>query len=94
MDDQWTALANAIVLQAALDWLGANKFIEKYEDSDSYRVKIRVSMARYIKHESECFFLGERITYFTDLDGRYILKLLKEEAETRKDDPYGFAFVL
>ena len=94
MNDQWTDLANAIVMQAALDWLGANKYIENHEKSDVYWMKMQVDRARNIKYDAERFFLGERITYFTDLNGPYILKRLKEEAQLRKDDSYGFGFVL
>ena len=94
MNDQWSTLANAVVLQAALDWLGANKYIELNEGSNRIRIRYLVNTARKVKQDSEEFFLSERFGCFTDLDGHYVLRSLKEEAARRKDDSYGFGFMI
>jgi hypothetical protein len=69
--DPYERLANAVVKQAADDWLLAVKKLKRGK---------RNPEAQRIKEDAEEFFLSERFKYFTSLDGKTLLRKLKEEA--------------
>lgn len=61
-------LANAIVKQAVRDWQDAYIDIHNGLHKDEWRLK-----------ECERFFKGEWIKMLTKIDGKYLLKLAKEQ---------------
>ena len=63
-------LANAIVLQAVKDWRSAVRTLKK---------RPRYDPAKQMKNECEEFFRSEWFTVLTNVDGRIILKKLKQE---------------
>ena len=64
-------LANAIVLQAVKDWRSAVRTLKK---------RPRYDPAKQMKNECEDFFLSGWFEALTSVDGRMILRKLKEEA--------------
>ena len=64
-------LANAIVLQAVKDWRSAVRTLKK---------RPRYDPAKQMKNECEDFFLSDWFEALTSVDGRMILRKLKEEA--------------
>ena len=71
MRDPYGELANAIVVQAANDW---RKAVKKLEE-DPYS-----KPAGAMRKECERFFLSRWFTMLTSVDGKMILRKLKEEA--------------
>lgn len=75
-DDQQIAyenFANAIILRACEDYMSL--------EVDGY---VNDSPARYInKYEIEKFFHSDWFRELTDLDGDYLINILKEEAEEK-----------
>ena len=69
--DPYERLANAVVKQAVDDWRLAVKKLKRRK---------RNQEAQRIKEDAEEFFLSERFKSFTSLDGKTLLRKLKEEA--------------
>ena len=72
MNDPYSNLANAIVLQAVKDWRDAVHKLKK---------RPRYEPAKQMKAECEEFFLSDWFTELANVDGSLILKKLQEEAE-------------
>lgn len=70
MNEPYTELANAIVMQAVKDWRDAVHKLKK---------RPRYEPAKEMKDECEEFFLSDWFTALTSVDGESILKKLKEE---------------
>ena len=70
MTDAYENLANAIVLQAVKDWRSAVRTLKK---------RTRYDPAKQMKEECEQFFLSEWFEQLTSVDGRYLLRKLKQE---------------
>ena len=70
MTDSYENLANAIVLQAVKDWRSAVRKLKK---------RPRYDPAKQMKEECETFFLSEWFEQLTEVDGRYLLRKLKQE---------------
>ena len=66
----WKKLANAIVLQAAIDWREAKAALRR---------KSTDREAREMVKETEAFFLSDYCMLLTKLDGSEILERLKKE---------------
>ena len=69
--DPYERLANAVVKQAVDDWRLAVKKLKRRK---------RNQEAQRIKEDAEEVFLSERFKCFTSLDGKTLLRMLKEEA--------------
>ena len=69
--DPYERLANAVVKQAVDDWRLAVKKLKRRK---------RNQEAQRIKEDAEELFLSERFKSFTSLDGKTLLRKLKEEA--------------
>lgn len=70
MTDQYENLANAVVLQAVKDWRSAVRTLKK---------RTRYDPARQMKEECESFFLSDWFGVLTSVDGRLLLRKLREE---------------
>lgn len=70
--DPYKRLANAVVLQAVMDWRNAVKRLKRRK---------RNSEAKRMKEDAEEFFLSERFLCYTSLDGKTLLQKLREEAK-------------
>ena len=70
MSDGYENLANAIILQAVKDWRSAVRKLKK---------RPRYDPAKQMKEECEAFFLSEWFEQLTEVDGRYLLRKLKQE---------------
>lgn len=70
MSDGYENLANAIILQAVRDWRESVKKLKK---------RPRYDPAKQMKEECEQFFLSEWFEQLTSVDGRYLLRKLKQE---------------
>nr|DAZ62539.1 MAG TPA: hypothetical protein [Caudoviricetes sp.] len=66
----WRDLANAIVEQAAKDYMAALRKLRKYPEN--YRAKAQIN-------ELERFFRSDWYGELTDVDGERLMKLLKKE---------------
>lgn len=69
--DNYTNLANAIVILGAKDYRAALKTLKKHPNSVS---------ARETVDEVERFFRSKWYTALSDTDGEFILRKLREEA--------------
>ena len=69
--DGWQALAQAIVKQAAEDWRTAHKRMKR-QNTDT-----RANLA--LIRDVESFFRGPAPEFLCDVNGQYILSLLREE---------------
>lgn len=70
MSDGYEELASAIILQAVKDWRSAVRKLKK---------RPRYDPAKQMKEECEQFFLSEWFEQLTSVDGRYLLRKLKQE---------------
>ena len=70
MTGPYENLANAIVLQAVKDWRSAVRKLKK---------RPRYDPAKQMKEECEGFFLSDWFEELTSVDGRVILRKLKQE---------------
>jgi hypothetical protein len=68
--DPYERLANAVVLRAVKDYRYACKKLAKHPEKES---------ALRRKKECETFFQSDHFSLFTALDGRQLLKKLREE---------------
>lgn len=68
--DPYERLANAIILQAVKDWRGAMVRLRKRPNNHD---------AEWIRNETEKFFLSGWFGVLTKLDGKALLRKLKEE---------------
>lgn len=64
------SLANAVVLQAVKDWRSAVKTLKRHPKSQP---------ALQMKEETEEFFLSDRFSAFTSIDGEALLNKLRME---------------
>lgn len=71
-NDGYINLANAIIVQAADDYLKALRRLKKHPDSQKYLDEIT---------ELETFFHSEKFEILTDVDPDYILDRLQKEVE-------------
>ncbi len=69
--DNYTNLANAIVILAAKDYWAALKTLKRNPNNTN---------ARSVADEVERFFRSKWYTMLSDADGEFILRKLKEEA--------------
>ena len=72
MNDPYSELANAIVLQGVKDWRDAVRKLKK---------RPRYEPAKKMKKECENFFLSDWFKVLTSVDGKYLLEKLQKEAE-------------
>ena len=70
MTDGYSELANAIVMQAVKDWRDSVRKLKK---------RPRYDPAKQMRDECERFFRSEWFEQLTDVDGRVILRKLKQE---------------
>ena len=70
MTEPYESLANAIVLQAVKDWRSAVRTLKK---------RPRYDPAKQMRDECERFFLSDWFEELTSVDGRVILRKLKQE---------------
>lgn len=70
MTDPYENLANAIVLQAVKDWRSAVRTLKK---------RTRYDPAKQMQEECERFFLSDWFSVLTSVDGRLLLRKLREE---------------
>ena len=70
MDDNYTELANAIILQAVKDYRGALKKLKKRPRSETAKIS---------KQEVERFFRSDWYLQLTALDPEMLMQKLKEE---------------
>lgn len=70
-------LANAIIAQAADDWRRATAYLNHHRGGTGKRYW----EAEKAKNDCERFFLGETFEILTDIEGEYLLRRLREEAE-------------
>ena len=70
MDDNYTELANAIILQAVKDYRGALKILKKRPRSETAKIS---------KQEVERFFRSDWYLQLTSLDPEMLMQKLKEE---------------
>ena len=71
MTNPYEDLAVAVAAQAAQDWRGAVRVLKR---------RPRNEAARQVRDECEEFFRSEWFETLTNLDGRVILRKLKQEA--------------
>ena len=69
--DAYEKLANAIILQAVKDYMGALRILKKHPESIS---------AKSIKDEVERFFRSGWYQVLTEVDGEMLIRRLQEEA--------------
>lgn len=72
-DDGYTELANAIILQAVKDYRSALKCL---------KVNPRNYSAETDKNEVERFFRSQWFSMLTAIDGKMLIRSLREEADT------------
>ena len=70
LEENYQNLANAIVKQAAKDWLGAIKRLKKKPGNKT---------AQETRDECERFFRSGWFEQLTGVDGEFLLRKLKEE---------------
>ena len=70
MDDNYTELANAIILQAVKDYRGALKTLKKRPRSETAKIS---------KQEVERFFRSDWYLQLTSLDPEMLMQKLNEE---------------
>ena len=70
MNEFYEDLANAVIIQATKDWRQAVRTLKKHP---------RYHPALLTREECERFFLGEWFMQLTNVDGRMILRKLKQE---------------
>jgi len=70
MNEFYEDLANAVIIQATKDWRQAVRTLKKHP---------RYQPALLTREECERFFLGEWFMQLTNVDGRMILRKLKQE---------------
>lgn len=70
MDEAYSRLANAIVLQAVKDWRAARRKLKRKPQNESARIELE---------SCERFFRSDWFTELTDVDGRVLLRKLYEE---------------
>ena len=73
-DDNVALLLNAVVVQAARDYRAACRRLKKYPFDE---------IAGCMKIDAESFFLSEDFSAYSSVDGKQILKMLKEESEAK-----------
>ena len=74
--DEWSDLAEAIILKAVDDYRHTSKRLQAKPNDD--RLKLQ-------KAEIEKFFLSSWFQVLTDLDGKQLLQKLQAEIQQRKD---------
>jgi hypothetical protein len=72
MTDPYESLANAIVVQAAKDYRKALRDLKRNRNNTA---------AKRMKEEVERFFHSEWYSELTDLDGAFLMRMIKEEVE-------------
>lgn len=70
MDEAYSRLANAIVLQAVKDWRAARRKIKRKPQNESARIELE---------SCERFFRSDWFTGLTDVDGEILIRKLYEE---------------
>ena len=75
MIEQYKELANAIVLQAVKDWRWAVHTLKEYPGYEQ---------ARHMRSDCERFFRSVWFVELTGVDGRVILRKLREEENNDK----------
>ena len=70
MDEAYSRLANAIVLQAVKDWRAARRKLKRKSHNESARIELE---------SCERFFRSDWIRELTDVDGGVLLRKLSEE---------------
>ena len=88
MNDEYTELANAIVIQAVKDWQKAVRTLKKHP---------RYHPALLTREECERFFLGEWFMQLTNVDGRMIYmssKLCRQSGALHRKSMKRYASVL
>ena len=73
-DDNVALLLNAVVIQASRDYRAACRILRHRPDKEE---------AQKMKADAEAFFLSEDFSAYSSLDGKQILKMLKEESEEK-----------
>ena len=73
-DDNVALLLNAVVIQAARDYRAACRILRRRPDKEE---------AQRMKADAENFFLSEDFSAYSSVDGKQILKMLKEESEAK-----------
>ena len=73
-DDNVALLLNAVVIQAARDYRAACHTLRRKPESRE---------AQQMKEDAEAFFLSEDFSAYSSVDGKQILKMLKEESEAK-----------
>ncbi len=76
MTEPYENLANAIVLQAVKDWRSAVRTLKK---------RPRYDPAKQVRDECERFFRSDWFEALTEVDGRIILRKLKQEENTHDE---------
>lgn len=81
--DPWRRLANAIVEQAAEDYRDARATIRELDDKErlTQRDEADYYLAERMEKDCEDFFLGDWIKALTSVDGKFILRKLREEED-------------
>ena len=74
--DEWSDLADAIILKAVDDYRHTSKRLQAKPNDD--RLKLQ-------KAEIERFFLSSWFQVLADLDGKLLLQKLQAEMKQRKD---------
>ena len=69
--EEYEELGNAVVLRAVDDWRDAIRTLRKHPDH---------VQAERMRRDCERFFLSRWFGFWTDLDGRWLLRKLKEDA--------------
>ena len=70
MDEAYSRLANAIVLQAVKDWRVARRKLKRKSHNESARIELEIC---------DRFFRSEWFTELTEVDGGVLLRKLYEE---------------
>ena len=70
MSGEYAELANAVIIQASMDW---QKVVRTLKKHPHYRT------AKQMQSECECVFLSGWFMVLTNLDGSYLLGRLKKE---------------
>ena len=81
--DPYQRLANAIVLQAVEDYKAALHWLKRHPTNSGTRWIDNVNMAC----ECEQFFCGQWIEMLTNLDGREIMRQIREDVYGRENVP-------
>ena len=69
-NDVWLRLANAVIIQAKIDWQEATQRLKEDPDDEE---------AKTLLEDAEEFFLSEDYLMFTHYDGKTLLNRLKRE---------------